>query len=499
VIKRHPLLLPGAAAVALVLLRSAVWTVWEQSDFDADQAIVGLMAKHLAELRAIPLYFYGQHYLLGVEAWIAAPFFLAFGVSVPVLKTPLVLMNVAIALLLLRCLVRDGTLRPWHAFAASLFFVLPPPAPASRLLASNGGNVEPLLYTLILWLTRARPVVFGLVAIVGLAHREYTLYALVAIVLLDLWEGRLLTRANIRDKAIALGVMALGAGLLALLKGHADLGGPGTAGTPGYAAVSAQFGTLASRFCWNPALLIPNLRWLVGENLSVIFGWHEGPLSTYAASGLRVGHAWAWLPIAVLIAAAAIGRVTTKSTLPAHRTGFAAYLILVGLQSALVYATLGCLVQDHMLIRYTLLTLFIPIGICAYALSGRPPKPVVWLSTCAVAVWAIAAGVDQTRVLEEYVRHPPPSHIRELANYLEGEGVKYGQAGYWTAYLIDFLTDERLLFSSFEKVRIVEYQRVLEEHDRESVIVSPNPPCGRTSIPFREFCISVLERARHAR
>jgi hypothetical protein len=55
----------------------------------------------------------------------------------------------------LRCLVRDGKLRPWHAFAASLFFVLPPPAPASRLLASNGGNVEPLLYTLILWLTRA--------------------------------------------------------------------------------------------------------------------------------------------------------------------------------------------------------------------------------------------------------------------------------------------------------------------------------------------------------
>ena len=256
--------------------------------------------------------------------------------------------------------------------------------------------------------------------------------------------------------------------------------------------MSAQFGTLASRFCWNPAVVIPNLRWLVGENLSVIFGWHEGPLSTYAASRLRVGHAWAWLPIAALVAAAAIGRVTAKSTTPAHRSGFAAYLILVGLQSALVYATLGCLVQDQMLIRYTLLTLFIPIGISAYALSGRPSKPVVWLSTCAIAAWAIAAGTDQTRVLAEYVRHPPPSHIRELANYLEGEGVKYGQAGYWTAYMIDFLTDERLLFSSFEKVRIAEYQKVLDEHDRESVIVSPNPPCGRAGIAFREYCISVL-------
>jgi hypothetical protein len=397
------LLLPGTAAVALVLLRSAVWTVWEQSDFDADQAIVGLMAKHLAELRAFPLYFYGQHYLLGVEAWIAAPFFLAFGVSVPVLKTPLVLMNITIALLLLRCLVRDAGLRPWLAFAASLFFVLPPPAPASRLLASNGGNVEPLLYTLLLWLTRARPVVFGLVAIVGLAHREYTLYALVAIVLLELWEGRLLTRTNLRDKAMAFGVMGLGAGLLALLKGYADLGGPGTAGTPGYAAVSAQFGTLASRFCWNPAVLIPNLRWLVGENLSVIFGWQEGPLSTYAASGLLVGHAWAWLPLVVLLAAAAIGRVTARSEPRAPQSGFAAYLILVGLQSALVYATLGCLVQDHMLIRYTLLTLFIPIGNLRVRVGGP-----------AVETGRLAVNLRDRRLGDRYGSRPDagPRRIR---------------------------------------------------------------------------------------
>ena len=485
--------------MALVILRSAVWTFWEQSDFDADQAIVGLMAKHLAELRAFPLYFYGQHYLLGVEAWIAAPFLLLFGVSVPVLKTPLILMNVVIALLLLRCLVRDAGLQPWLAFAASLFFVLAPPATSSRLLAANGGNVEPLLYTLVLWTTRTQAVVFGLVAMVGLAHREYTLYAILAVVVLDLWEGRLFTRTNLRDKAITLGVMGLCAGVLTLLKGHADLGGPGTAGTPGYNALSAQVGALASRFCWNPSILIPNLRWLVGENLSVIFGWHEGPLSAYAASGLRVGHGWAWLSIAGVTAAAAIRQISPESKPAAHDRSFVAYLVLVGVQSALVYALLGCAVQDHMLIRYTLLTLFLPIGMCAYALAHRPSKPVIWLSICAISTWATAAAADSGRVLAEYVRHPPLSHIRELTNYLDGEGVKYGQAGYWTAYVIDFLTDERIVFSSLEKVRIAEYQRILDEHDRESVIVSPNPPCGPTSIAFREYCISVLERARHAR
>ena len=43
--------------------------------FDSDQAIFGLMAKHLSELRALPVFMYGQNYILGVEAWMAAPLF----------------------------------------------------------------------------------------------------------------------------------------------------------------------------------------------------------------------------------------------------------------------------------------------------------------------------------------------------------------------------------------------------------------------------------------
>jgi hypothetical protein len=243
-------------------------------------------------------------------------------------------------------------------------------------------------------------------------------------------------------------------------------------------------------------VLIPNLRWLVGENLSVIFGWHEGPLSTYAASGLRVGHAWAWVPIAVLIAVAATGRVTAKSTTPAHRSAFAAYLILVGFRVRSSTRRSGARAGSHADPLHAAHAVH-PDRHQRVRIERLAVEPVVWLTTCAIAAWAIAAGTDQTRVLAEYVRHPPPSHIRELANYLEGEGVK------WPGRLLDgastILTDERLMFSSLEKVRITEYQNVLKEHDRESVIVSPNPPCGRAGIAFREYCISVLERARHAR
>ena len=196
------------AVVALVLFRSLVWVFWEQSYFNSDQAVIGLMGKHLSQLRALPLLFYGQHYMLAVEAWIAAPVFLVFGMSVATLKLPLVAMNVAIGILLVRILVRDVRLSRSHAFVASLFFLLAPPVAASRLVEAQGGNVEPLLYTMLLWLTRAHPVAFGLIAGVGTMHREFTIYAVVAVFLLEAWHRTLFSWANLRAKAIVLGEMA---------------------------------------------------------------------------------------------------------------------------------------------------------------------------------------------------------------------------------------------------------------------------------------------------
>src|SRR6185503_18233643 len=89
-----------AIALAIVAMRSAIFLLRPETYFDSDQAIVGLMAKHLAEGRAFPVFLYGQTYMLGVEAWLAAPLFAIFGASASVLKLPLLAMNVAIAVLL---------------------------------------------------------------------------------------------------------------------------------------------------------------------------------------------------------------------------------------------------------------------------------------------------------------------------------------------------------------------------------------------------------------
>src|SRR5438128_9531700 len=116
-----------AALSALVVARSAVFVFWSGSHFDSDQAVTGLMAKHLSELRAFPVFWYGQTYMLGVEAWLAAPVMLLAGASVTALKLPLLAINVAIALLLFRALRSDGQLDDRRAGFATLFFVLAAP------------------------------------------------------------------------------------------------------------------------------------------------------------------------------------------------------------------------------------------------------------------------------------------------------------------------------------------------------------------------------------
>lgn len=53
---------------------------------DSDEAITGLMAKHILEGRSIPVFFYGQHYIGPFEALVTSFFFKIFGISAETLK-----------------------------------------------------------------------------------------------------------------------------------------------------------------------------------------------------------------------------------------------------------------------------------------------------------------------------------------------------------------------------------------------------------------------------
>src|SRR5260221_942457 len=106
----------GAIAVALVLLRAVVPTAYEGFYFDSDQAIIGLMAKHLSGFERFPLFYDGLNYILGVEAWIIAPFFWIARPTVAVMRVPLVALNAFVAVWLIAAFRRRVGLRPFLGF-----------------------------------------------------------------------------------------------------------------------------------------------------------------------------------------------------------------------------------------------------------------------------------------------------------------------------------------------------------------------------------------------
>jgi len=60
------LLMALAAFIRLDFMGASQWSI------DSDEAIVGLMGKHILEGRGIPTFYYGQHYMGSLEAILAS-------------------------------------------------------------------------------------------------------------------------------------------------------------------------------------------------------------------------------------------------------------------------------------------------------------------------------------------------------------------------------------------------------------------------------------------
>jgi hypothetical protein len=88
---------PQAVAVFIIVLAAAWFAILltSQTHVHSDEAIIGLMGKHILEGRYLPFYMYGQPYNAGAawEAYLAAIAFALFGVSVISLKSCIVVLS----------------------------------------------------------------------------------------------------------------------------------------------------------------------------------------------------------------------------------------------------------------------------------------------------------------------------------------------------------------------------------------------------------------------
>ena len=113
------------------------------SVIDADEAIVGLMARHLLAGADIPIFYYGQHYMGSLEAIITAGMFYLFGESSFTLKlTPLIFSITLIPLMF--ALTKQYTGSRGARFAA-LLMAIPPVGLVIWSTKARGGFIEILV------------------------------------------------------------------------------------------------------------------------------------------------------------------------------------------------------------------------------------------------------------------------------------------------------------------------------------------------------------------
>lgn len=464
------------AAILLVIVRSIVPVAYEQLDFDSDQAIVGLMAKHLSELRAFPLFFYGQHYMLGVQAWIAAPFFWIGGPTVMMLRTPLLLINVGVAVLLVVTIARQGV-RPWLAFVATLPFIVASPILAAALYSTLGASVEPLLYVIVLWILRERPIAFGVVLCVGALHREFTIFALPALVAVYLIERRPVDWRAIGRAALGFAAVWL---VVDVLKHWQQAGS---------LALEAQ---MLSRWVSIDAGY-PARLWSLVMGLPILFGGRHISLDHYSLnSTIGAGSALAGVALgtALVVGAGRLAWITVDRT---QRTklasgSFLLYLAFVALAALAAYGlNPGIDPEATPLFRYVLLLILLPVAILGGFFLAERSRALNAAVACAVAVWAAFMVRDNVRLIREYSTAPPVDEFRELADYLLAHKIEYGYAQYWDCYIVDFISRERVILASTDFLRIPAYQTLVDAHASSAASIE-RVPCT-TGTHFASWCI----------
>ena len=484
-------------AAALIVIRALVYLLFEQVGFDSDQAIIGLMAKHLSEGRAFPLFLYGQTYMLAVEAWTAVPFFWIGGPTVGALRFSMLAWNLAFGVLLVVGLQRDAGLRGWTALVPALFFLAAPASISGQLFAAQAGTIEPFVYIAALWFLRRRPLWFGVVLAIGFRNREFTVYALPVLVALEVLSGEL-TRERVRDWLLSMVVFFAVWESIEALKPFADFTGPGTRGQLLGGFSGSQVGNLLDRFNYQPGSALIERLTRLGPQL---LAWFAGAsqVDTSLPLGDRPWLVWV-AGLCILLAAGRLVWLTMPFDATTHRdrslvrsvrdqiarAPFAWYLLGVGATAVAVFLAGKPILNGYS--RYVTLGLLVPVGLTAAVLALETRRASRWLVTTVVIAWGILAIVDHTRVLATVIHQPPSYPAREIADRLVERHVPVAAAGYWQAYEITFLARERVRVASRDFVRIQQYQDLFIERLRDALVIQENPCPGGERVAAWYLC-----------
>jgi hypothetical protein len=247
-------------------------------------------------------------------------------------------------------------------------------------------------------------------------------------------------------------------------------------------SLTGQVASLGNQVCFDPRSLPGRIVSVLTDALPVLYGGtrmnlQDLRLDTPAVAGSpMVG----WLVAAAVILMVSRIVWSIRASPPRNTAGgFGVYLACIGLFTVCVYP-LSCNIVPGgaPLLRYLLLALLLPTGCFVAFMHHERRRSLRAAVTAVFVVWGAANTVDNVRVIRATADRPPLDERRALVTYLLDHHVRYARAIYWDAYVLDFLSRERVIVSSVDVIRVPEYQRLVDAHASAAVTLVRLPCRG---------------------
>lgn len=498
-----------AAGLKVALLYAGVFP------FNSDEAVVGLMARHILLLGERPLFFYGQAYLGSLDAWLTAGAFALFGQSV------LVLRGVQAALYLGTILTTYGLAlklysNRWIANAAALGLAVPTVLVSLYTTVTLGGYGETLLMgnlLLLLVLSRTRgllhsapPSLFSAFLPGLLSGLGFWTFPLIGVYLLPI-VAYLLWARRWRWPHWILFIMGLGVGMApwgwhTLTRGAAtlsELGGSAIAGASAPNPLVAVFThlinflilgwtvTFGLRPPWGTQILALPLAWLA----VVVYAGLIGFVVRWIVGAVRAKRESSPLSRSAL-SRSGFGR-------RASRRGGEGRALLLGVCLTLIAAFILTPFGADPSGRYFLplavpLALFLAEGLNALRAQSRWLANGLMLGVVTFNLWG---------TVQSAVRVPPgfttqfdavaqvdQRAMPELIAFLREHGETRGYTNYWVSFPLAFLSDEELIYEArlpyhldfrytLRDSRYLPYTQAVQRGARVAYITTRHPPLDK--------------------
>lgn len=459
----------GAVLAAALALRLHL-LAGPQTELEADEAIVGLMARHILQGER-PVFYYMQPYLGSLEAYLVAGSFALFGSSTFALK----LVPLASALLFTGLVFATGYRLGGAAaaFVAGLYVAVPPAFFALWSLKARGGYIETLVLGQALLLialamgkrgsgTPALAAALGFLSGVGLWVNPLIAVYLAPVALYLI----LALRRRMLGAWLPCALLCAAAGAYPLLEYNLS---------HGFATAGAMFGG-TSTMSEAPAYLarffrysLPLLAGLGQASSSPQLFWpafHAGPAGWWPAALLVAG----LFCLLLVLQAGRLRALLLGRPGGAEGRGLLALLMIV-VPAAFVLSRFRELLTEP---RY-LLPLYSAVPpLMALVLTARREQ--LWRRLATILVAALLAlnlysiaTLDPVLNLPDTAVGSVASNRQELAQFLLARGLDRVYTDYWIGYPLAFESEERILVSVISGGfnRYVPYAHL--------VSVAPNP------------------------